>query len=300
VHFDHFCFGVFVRGVLMFDMLVFAVFVLSVFRMFVHDVLGVTQSGGVFGAFVRGVGFEFGTICGAMFLNFLGFFLGEFGFRGGLIFGGVKVRFFLAVFFFGFFVFGEFSFAGSVNFLSVVLFEICAPGQSVGLGVVGGFLVFCFGQFKSEGGRLPLTQFSFAASGFGVCTRLYRQFERRGFMPRRIRAVSEKGRIRSNADIFVSGDGSGFGFRAGVGEKPAGKSSGEAARDCSAGRSGGRNGSDAQVAGRAGSCFLEIRLRLVNFRLGHWRRRRSGGLATILCERLAGEKNGFFRDRAGC
>jgi hypothetical protein len=119
-------------------------------------------------------------------------------------------------------------------------------------------------------------------------------------MPRRICTVSRKGRVRGNADIFVSGNGSGFGFGAGVGEKPAGKSAREAARDCSARRSGGRNGSAAEVAGRARSCFLEIRLRLVNFRLGDWRRRRSGGLATILCERLAGEKNGFVRDSAGC
>jgi hypothetical protein len=119
-------------------------------------------------------------------------------------------------------------------------------------------------------------------------------------MPRRIRAVSRKGRVCGYADIFVSGNGSSFGFGTGVGEKPAGKSAGEAARDRSAGRSGGRNGSDAQVAGRAGSCFLEIRLRLVNFRLGHWRRRRGGGFATILGERLAGEKDRFFRDRAGC
>jgi hypothetical protein len=119
-------------------------------------------------------------------------------------------------------------------------------------------------------------------------------------MPRRIRAVSGKGRVRGNADIFVSGNGSGFGFGAGVGEKPAGKSAGEAARNCSAGRSGGRNWSAAEIAGRAGSCFIEIRLRLVSFRFGHGRRRCSSGLAAILCERLAGEKNGFFRDRAGC
>jgi hypothetical protein len=113
--------------------------------------------------------------------------------------------------------------------------------------------------------------------------------------------VSGKGRVCSNADIFFSGNGSGFGFGAGVGEKPAGKSAGEAARDCSAGGSGGRNGSAGQVAGRAGSCIIEIGLRLVNFRLDHGRRRcRCGGLPTILGQRLAGEKNGFFRDSSGC
>jgi hypothetical protein len=153
VRFDHFCFGVFVFGVLMLtvlaiamlDVFVVGVFVIRVFCMFVNDVLGIAQSGGVFGAFVRGVGFEFGAIGGAMFLDFLGFFLGEFGFRGGLVFGGVEVRFFLAVLFFGFFVFGKFGFAGGVNFLSVVLFEFGAANEGIGFGVVGSFLVFCFG-----------------------------------------------------------------------------------------------------------------------------------------------------------
>jgi hypothetical protein len=122
----------------------------------------------VFGAFVRGVGFEFGAIGGAVFLDFLGFFLGEFGFRGGLIFGCVEVRFFLAVFFFGFFVFGKFGFARGVNLLSIVLFKIRAPGQSVGFGVVGGFLVLCLGKFESEGGSLLFVQFRFAAHGCGI------------------------------------------------------------------------------------------------------------------------------------
>jgi hypothetical protein len=98
----------------------------------------------VFGAFVRGVGFEFGAVGGAVFLDFLGFFLGEFRFRSGLIFGGVEVSFFLTVFLFGFF-FGKFGFASGVNFLSVVLFEIGAPGQSVGFGVIRGFFMFCLG-----------------------------------------------------------------------------------------------------------------------------------------------------------
>jgi hypothetical protein len=119
-------------------------------------------------------------------------------------------------------------------------------------------------------------------------------------VPRRICPVGGKGRVCSNADIFFSGNGSGFGFGAGVGEKPAGKSTGEAARDCSSGGSGGRNGSAGRVAGRAGSCIIEIGLRLVNFRLGDRRRRCCGGLATILGQRLAREKNGFFRDSAGC
>lgn len=108
------------------------------------------------------------------------------------------------------------------------------------------------------------------------------------------------GSVFGGGDIFVSGNGSGFGFGASVGEKPAGKSAGEAARDGAAGRSGGWDGSAAQVAGSARRCVFEIRLWLVNFRLGNRGRRGSRGLAAILGERLAGEKKGLFRHSAGC
>jgi hypothetical protein len=117
-------------------------------------------------------------------------------------------------------------------------------------------------------------------------------------MARRIRAVSRKGRIRRNADIFVGGDGGSFGFRASVGKEPTGKSAGEAAWNVSTSRSRRRNGS-AQATGCARSRFLDFGLRLVKFRLRNWRRRRSCGLSAILGKRLAWEKNGFFRDRAG-
>jgi hypothetical protein len=102
-------------GVLVAGMLVIAGFMLSVFRMFVNDMFGIAQSGSVFGAFVGGVGFEFGSIRGTMLFDFFGFFFGEFGFRGGLIFGSVEVRLFLAILFFGLFVFGKFCFADEVN-----------------------------------------------------------------------------------------------------------------------------------------------------------------------------------------
>ena len=126
-------------------MFVFDVFVLGVcvFSVFVHDVIGITKSGGVFGAFVRGVGFEFGAIRGAMLFDFLGFRLGEFGLGGSLVFGGVQVGFFLAFFFFLFF-FREFGCAGRVNFLCFVLFEIGATGEGIHLGVIGSFLVLGF------------------------------------------------------------------------------------------------------------------------------------------------------------
>jgi hypothetical protein len=163
MRFDHFCFGV-----IAFRLLVFALFAPGVFGMFVLDVLGIAQSGGVFGAFVRGVGFEFGPIGGAMLLDLLGFFLGEFGFRGGLVFGGVEVRFFLAVFFFGFFLIAKFGFSGDVNFLRVVFVEIGAASEGIGFGVIGSFLVFCFGKFEGERGSLLFAQFRFAAHGCGI------------------------------------------------------------------------------------------------------------------------------------
>jgi hypothetical protein len=134
VRFDHFWLGVFVFGMLVLGMLVFSVFV--------HDMLWITESGSVFGAFVRSVGFEFGAIRGAVFFDFFGFVLGEFGFRGGLIFGGVQVRFFLAFFLFGFF-FREFSFASGVNFLGLILFEFGATREGIDFGVIGSFFVFC-------------------------------------------------------------------------------------------------------------------------------------------------------------
>jgi len=98
----------------------------------------------VFGAFVRGVCFEFGAIRGAVLFDFFGFSLGEFGLGGSLVFGSVQVRFFLAFFFFGFF-FGEFSFASGVNFLGFVFFEIGATGEGINLGVIGSFFVFGLG-----------------------------------------------------------------------------------------------------------------------------------------------------------
>jgi len=107
----------------------------------------------VFGAFVRGVGFEFGAIRGAVLFYFFGFILGEFGLSGSLVFGGVQVRFFLSFFFLGFF-FREFGLASGVNLLWFVLFEIRATDEGIHLGVIGSFFVLGFGEFESEGGAL--------------------------------------------------------------------------------------------------------------------------------------------------
>jgi hypothetical protein len=118
-------------------------------------------------------------------------------------------------------------------------------------------------------------------------------------MPRRICAMSGKGSVFGYADIFVGGNGSGFGFGARIRKQPARKSAREAARNGGAGRSGGRNGTTAQVAGRARSRLFEIGLRLVNFRLSNGRRRCGRGLATILGERFAWEKNRLLGRCAG-
>ena len=121
-------------------------------------------------------------------------------------------------------------------------------------------------------------------------------------MPRRIRAMSRKGRVFRNADIFVGGDGGRFGLRACVGENPAGKASGETARNIAASwRSSGscrRNRSNL-VTGSAWSSFFDFELRLVRFRLNDWRNRRGQRLATIFGQRFAGQKNGFLRGTHG-
>jgi hypothetical protein len=140
MRFDHFR-----RGMFVFDMLMCGVFG--------HDMLGVTEGGSVFGAFVCGVSCEFGAIGGAMLFDFFGFILGEFGVRGGLIFRSVEVGFFLTLLFFGIFVVREFGFSGGVNFLRFVV-EFGAADQGIGFGVIGSLFVFCFGQFQREGRRL--------------------------------------------------------------------------------------------------------------------------------------------------
>jgi hypothetical protein len=121
----------------------------------------------VFGAFVRGVGFEFSAIRGAVLFDLFGFILGEFGFRSGLVFGSVQVRLFLAFFLFGFF-FREFGFASCVDFLGFVFFEFSATSEGIDFGVIGSFFVFSLGQLESKGGGLLFVQFGFAARGRGV------------------------------------------------------------------------------------------------------------------------------------
>ena len=145
---------VFVAGMFVFAVGVLIVFDVLVLRMVMRDM--VAQSGGVFGAFVGGVGFELGAIRGAMFFYFLGFFFAEFGFGRRLIFGGVEMGFFFLV-------------------------EFGATRQSVGLRVVGSFFVFGFGEFECERGRLLIVQLGFAMrfrGGGGVGRGCYGQLQR--------------------------------------------------------------------------------------------------------------------------
>jgi hypothetical protein len=140
MRFDHFR-----RGLFVFDMLMCA--------LFGHDMLGITEGGSMFGAFVRGVGCEFGAIGGAMLLDFFGFILGEFGVRGGLIFRSVEVGFFLALLFFDIFLVRQFGFSGGENYLGFVV-EFGVADQCIGFGVIGSLFVFCFGQLQRKGRRL--------------------------------------------------------------------------------------------------------------------------------------------------
>jgi hypothetical protein len=137
MRFDHFRLGVFV-----FDMFVC--------RVFGHDMLGIAEGGSVFRTFVRGVGCEFRAVGGAMLFDFFGFILGEFAFRGSLIFHSVEMGFFLALLFFGFFVVREFGFSGGVDFLGFVV-EFGAADQGIDFGVIGSLFVFCFGQLQRKG-----------------------------------------------------------------------------------------------------------------------------------------------------
>src|SRR5277367_588349 len=140
-------------------MLVFglAVFVMLLLVLFgfcvvVHDMHGITEGGSVFRAFVRGVGFEFSAIHGTVMFDFLRFLFGKLGFGGGLIFGGVEMSFFLALFLFGFF-FGEFGLGSGVNFFDFffVVVEFGATCESIDLRVIGSFFVFRFGEFEGQG-----------------------------------------------------------------------------------------------------------------------------------------------------
>jgi len=207
------------------------------FGMIEHGVLRITEGGGLFGAFMRGVGFEFSTIGSAMLFDFLGFILGELGFCGRLIFRCVLLCFVLPffLFLFGFFFLREFCFGSGVNFLRFVLFEFGATGEGIGLGVVGSFLVFCFDKLRREGSGLIFTEIEIAMNTLGHRARCHGQLEWRSFVPRGIGAVRRKGSIFRCADIFVRGHRSGFGFRSRVSKNPAGKSAGESAGDVAAG-----------------------------------------------------------------
>jgi hypothetical protein len=122
----------------------------------------------VFGAFVGGVGFEFGAIRGAMLFHFFGFILGEFRLGGGLIFRGVEMSFFLTFFFLRFFVLGKLGFARGVNFCGIVFLEFGATSEGIGFGVIGGFLVFRLGEFEREGRGLLFAQVGVAARGHRI------------------------------------------------------------------------------------------------------------------------------------
>lgn len=156
--------------------------------MFAHRVLRITESGGVFGTFMRGVGFEFGAIGGAVRFDFRSFFFGKLGLRGSLLFRSVQPFVLLTLFLLGFF-FREFGSRVGVNFLYFVLFEFGATGEGVSVSEVGSFLVFCFDELRREGRGLIITEIGIALRILGRCAARYGQLEWRSFVPRRIRAV---------------------------------------------------------------------------------------------------------------
>jgi len=70
----------------------------SRFGVFLFGDVWPTDGGGVFGTFVRGVGFHLRAVGGAALFDLLGFLFGEFGFCGGLIFFRISLFGFLGFF----------------------------------------------------------------------------------------------------------------------------------------------------------------------------------------------------------
>lgn len=178
-----------------------------------NDLVRFTQTDGVFGAFMRGVSFEFGAICRAVLFDFGGLFFGELGFRGSLIFRCVELSFLLAFFLLGFFL-CKFRFADSVNLSGFVVVKFSAASESVGLSVVGGFLVLCFHKLGRKSRGLVFTQFNFGARQLDGC--------RGGKLGSGSFSLGSK--RRSGLFLCAVGTGRSVGFGAGVGKNPARKS----------------------------------------------------------------------------
>lgn len=110
-------------------------------------------------------------------------------------------------------------------------------------------------------------------------------------MARRIISVRGKHAVVSHANVFVGGYRGGFGFSAGIGEQPTGKSSGEAARYHTA--NGGRlrwrrrSGGRPRILGGLGG--------FAGFLLDYRGTGSRDGLTTIFRERFTGKQDRLFR-----
>jgi hypothetical protein len=148
--------------VLLFGMLL-RLFLGVFFAMLVRCVMVFAESGSVFGAFLRGVGFKIGAAFSAPCFDFSRILRGEFGDWFGM-------RFFrLALFF-------------------LFVDEFGAAGQRVGFGNVGGFLMLGFHKIGGKRSNLIFAELRIA---LGISCRVRGgQFQRRRFVPWRIGAVS--------------------------------------------------------------------------------------------------------------
>jgi hypothetical protein len=188
------------------------------------------ESGMVLGAFVSGVGFGFGAAGGAAFFDFGGFFFGKLGDFHGFFDFDFRFRFGSVLFFFGFLFFNFLRVRFFGFFRLFVFFKNSAASNCVDDRVFLGVFLLGFHDAGSKGGDLIFAQrLGLTGNGGGGSG----QFERRRFMARRIISVGGKSDVVGHANIFVGGYGSGFGFGTGIGEQPARKSAGKAARTTS-------------------------------------------------------------------
>jgi hypothetical protein len=112
-------------------------------------------------------------------------------------------------------------------FFGVFLVENGAANESVRLRFGGSFFVLGFDKIGGQGGDLIFIQLAVIANGLGVAFQSLRGLDS---------SVFQEGSIRLRVNLRC---GHGFRFGAGIGEKPAGKSAGEAAGNST--RASGRN-----------------------------------------------------------
>ena len=168
------------------------------------------------------------------------------------------------------------------DFLFFLFFKNRITSESGDLRNFLHFLLLGFDKPGPECGDLIVVQIGAPGGG---------QFQGRRFVARRIISVRGKRAVISHAYVFVGGYRGGFGFSAGIGEKPTRKSSSEAARHDSA--------SGSRLRWRRGSrgrprIFGGLRGLAAGFLLDYRGCGSRYGFAAIFRERFTGKQDWFF------